>query len=122
MKRSPFLYIPLVLLLLTACSTKKNTSLSRFWHSFNAHFNTYFNGQEAYKEGVKAQQEGNKDDFTQTLPVFCVGNEASRGLGKSNFETAITKSKKAIQVHSIKKRPSRPRKRLICNAKSSILS
>ena len=105
MKRSPFLYIPLVLLLLTACSTKKNTSLSRFWHSFNAHFNTYFNGQEAYKEGIKAQQEGNKDDFTQTLPVFCVGNEASRGLGKSNFETAITKSKKAIQVHSIKKRP-----------------
>ncbi len=105
MKRSPLIYIPLVLLLLTACSTKKNTSLSRFWHSFNAHFNTYFNGQEAYKEGIKAQQEGNKDDFTQTLPVFCVGNEASRGLGKSNFETAITKSKKAIQVHSIKKRP-----------------
>lgn len=39
------------------------------------------------------------------MPLFPVGNEKSKTLGKSNFETAITKCQKAIQLHSIKRRP-----------------
>ena len=29
---------------LTGCSTQKNTAMSRFWHAFNARYNTYYNG------------------------------------------------------------------------------
>ncbi len=90
---------------LTGCSTEKNTRGSRFWHSFNARFNTYYNGTLAYEEGVLAQEKGNKDNYTDFIPLFTVGNENSQKLGASNFSTAITKSQKAIQLHSIKKKP-----------------
>ena len=91
--------------MLTSCSTKKNTGATRFWQAFNTRFNVYFNGHEAYKAGMEEKEKGNKDNYTETLPLFAVGNEKSRTLGKSNFETAITKCQKAIQLHSIKRRP-----------------
>lgn len=93
------------LLALTACSTKKNTAGSRWWQSFVTRYNVYFNGSEAYKEGALAKEQGNKDNFTEMLPLFTVSNESSRSLGKSQFETAITKCEKAIQLHSIKRKP-----------------
>lgn len=103
-------YIHLVLLVATmvgiaACSTKKNTATSRMWHSFTARYNTYYNGHEAYKQGMLAKEGSNKDNYSTFIPVFMVGNEQSRTVGSSNFETAITKCKKAIQLHSISKRP-----------------
>ena len=92
--------------LLTACSTKKNTAATRWWQAFTTRYNVYFNGHEAYKEGYLAKEEGNKDNYTELLPLFTVGNEDSRELGSSNFETTVTKCEKAIQLHSIKRRPS----------------
>lgn len=100
-----FAVAALAVILLGACSTKKNTAKTRFWHAFNARFNTYFNGSEAYKDGCLAKETGNEDNYTERLPFFTVANEQSRTLGKSNFETAITKCEKAIQLHSIKKKP-----------------
>ncbi len=91
--------------LLTSCSTKKNTAGSRWWQSFTARYNTFFNGHQAFLEGEKAKSDAHKDNYTEMLPVFLVGNEKSRTTGKSNYETAITKCQKAIQLHSIKKRP-----------------
>ena len=107
MKRlSPyFITLTLALLALCGCSTKKNTASSRFWQSFVTRYNVYYNGSEAYKEGYLAKEHGNQDNYTEMLPYFLVGNEDSRDLGKSNFETAITKCEKAIQLHSIKKKP-----------------
>ena len=92
--------------LLTACSTKKNTAATRWWQAFTTRYNVYFNGHEAYKEGYLAKEEGNKDNYTELIPLFTVGNEDSRELGSSNFETTVTKCEKAIQLHSIKRRPS----------------
>ena len=91
--------------LLTACSTKKNTAATRWWQAFTTRYNVYFNGHEAYKEGYLAKEEGNKDNYTELLPLFTVGNEDSRELGSSNFETTVTKCEKAIQLHSIKRKP-----------------
>lgn len=93
------------LLLPTACSTKKNTAGRRAWHAFTARYNTYYNGHEAYKEGCLAQETGNKDNYTELIPLFVVGNEGTRKMGSGNFETAITKCEKAIHLHSIKRRP-----------------
>lgn len=83
----------------------ENTAGTRFWHSFTTRYNVYYNGHEAYLKGCLAKEKGNKDNYTELLPFFLVGNENSRTLGKSDFETAITKCEKAIQLHSIKKRP-----------------
>ena len=87
------------------CSTEKNTSQSRWWHSFNARYNTYYNGSVAYIDGSLEKESGNKDNFTEIIPLYTVGNKNSRELGKANFDRAIEKSQKAIKLHSIKRRP-----------------
>lgn len=95
----------LLAVLLISCSTKKNTSSTRFYHALTARFNTLHNGQTAFQEGVDAQNRTHKDDFTQLLPMYVSTNKRTAGIGKSNYETAIEKCEKAIKVHSIKKRP-----------------
>lgn len=92
-------------LVITACSTQKNTAKSRWWHSFNTRYNTYYNGAVAYIEGSLEKENGNRDNYTELIPLYTVGNKASTTLGKGNFDRAIEKSQKAIKLHSIKKRP-----------------
>lgn len=87
------------------CSTHKNTGVSRFWQSFTARYNTYYNGSQAYIDGSLEKEKGNKDNYTELLPLYTVGNKASRDLGKGNFDRAIEKSEKAIKLHSIKAKP-----------------
>ena len=91
--------------LLGACSTDKNTSLVRSVHAFKARYNTYFNGHEAYKEGVLLQEQGNRDNFTEVIPLYVTGNKATVKIGTGNFDRAVEKSQKAIKMHSITKRP-----------------
>lgn len=91
--------------LLTSCSTEKNTSRSRWWHSFNARYNTYYNGSVAYIDASLEKENGNKDNFTEMIPMYTVGNKKSRELGKANYDKAIEKCEKAIKLHSITKRP-----------------
>ena len=93
------------LLLLPSCSTKKNTAQSRFWQSFTARYNTYFNGSQAFIEGSIEKEDGNHDNCTELIPLYTVENKESRSLGKGNFDRAILKAQKAIKQHSIKQRP-----------------
>ena len=92
-------------LLLASCSTKKNTPQSRFWQAFTAKYNTYFNGSQAFIEGSIEKENGNRDNCTELIPLYAVGNKQSRDLGKGQFDRAIEKSQKAIKQHSIKRRP-----------------
>ena len=102
----------MLLLTVAGCSTKKNTASTRFWQAFTTRFNVYFNGNEAYKEGVLAIENGNKDNYQEIIPLYPIGNKKTVGLGGSNFDRAIEKSQKAIKLHSIKKKPPRkPSKR-----------
>lgn len=94
-----------LVLCVVSCSTKKNTGATRFWHGFTAKYNTYYNGTVAYIDASLEKENGNKDNYTERLPLYTVGNKASRDLGKANYDIAITKSQKAIQVHSIKAKP-----------------
>lgn len=94
-----------VLTVITACSTQKNTAQSRWWHSFNAKYNTYYNGSVAYIDGSLEKEQGNKDNYTELIPLYTVGNKGSREIGKGNFDRAIEKCEKAIKLHSIKRRP-----------------
>ncbi|MCD8319018.1 MAG: tetratricopeptide repeat protein, partial [Paraprevotella sp.] len=94
-----------MLLAISACSTKKNTSGTRFYNAMTARFNTYFNGSEAFKEGIEEQQKGHKDNYTALLPMYYVRNKTTAAIGKTSFTTAIEKCEKAIKQHSIKVRP-----------------
>ena len=99
------LVIVAVVLALSGCSTKKNTANTRWWHSFNARYNTYFNGNQAFIDGNLEKEKGNKDNYTEMIPLYMVGNKQSRDLGKGQYDRAIEKSEKAIRQHSIKAKP-----------------
>ena len=94
-----------IALVMAACSAHKNTSKSRAWQSFTAKYNTYYNGKVAFIDGALEKEKGNKDNFTELLPMFAVGNKQSRELGKGKFETTVEKMEKTIKLHSIKARP-----------------
>lgn len=94
-----------VTIIIASCSTQKNTARSRWWHAFNARYNTYYNGTLAYIDGSLEKESGNKDNYTEMIPLYTVSNKSSKELGKANFDKAIQKAEKAIARHSIKRRP-----------------
>ena len=100
-----FLFFILIVGLLTACSPKENTAASRRWQAFVTRYNVYYNASQAYATGEEAQRNGLRENYTDRLPVFGVGYEKMRQLGRNDFATAITKCEKAIQLHSIKAKP-----------------
>ncbi|MCD8210969.1 MAG: hypothetical protein LUC37_05440 [Prevotella sp.] len=106
-----FLMAIFIVIILWGCSTQKNTGASRWWQAFNTRYNTYYNGSQAYIDGSLEKEKGNKDNFTEIIPLYTVGNKNSRELGASNFERAIEKGEKCIHLHSIKKRPQWTKKR-----------
>lgn len=94
-----------LLVLLVACSTGKNTAITRRVQGFKARYNTYFNGNESFKEGRLSQETGNKDNFTEVIPLYVTGNKGTVKIGSSNFDRAVEKCQKTIKTHSITKRP-----------------
>ena len=94
-----------ILLFISSCSTKNNNAQTRWWHSFNAKYNTYYNGQVAFTDGNLEKEKGNQDNYTETLPLYPVGNKNSREIGKGQYDRAIEKAEKAIKMHSIKAKP-----------------
>ncbi|WP_297260844.1 tetratricopeptide repeat protein [uncultured Prevotella sp.] len=95
----------------TGCSTQKNTAMTRRWHAFKARYNTYYNGTLAYIDASEEKENGNRDNYTEMLPLYTVANKQSRELGKAGYERAIEKCKKTIRQHSIKRRPVWDKKR-----------
>lgn len=106
MRKAVFIFhVLLIVMCLFSCSTKKNTGMTRAIQSFKAKYNTYYNGHIAYIDGIDAQEDGNKDNFTEIIPLYIMGNKSTVSIGKSNFERAIEKCQKTIKQHSITKRP-----------------
>lgn len=98
----------LLLIIVSGCaSRKKNTAQTRMYHSFFARYNTFYNGNVAFKKGYDAQIKGHKDNFLEQLPLLIVSDKATKEMGKSDYDKAIEKSQKAIKNHSIKRKPRR---------------
>ena len=94
-----------VVLTMGGCSTQKNTAGTRWWHALNAHYNIYHNGKEAFIDGNLEKEKGNRDNFTEQIPLYMVGNKQSRTLGSGQYNRAIEKAEKDIRRHSIKAKP-----------------
>ena len=98
----------LVIVSLFSCSGRKNNATTRAYHAFTARYNTYYNGDLAYKQGIKAQSSGHKDNYLEQLPLLIISNKNTKRIGGNNYDRAIEKAQKAIKNHSIKKRPKKP--------------
>lgn len=90
-----------------SCSTKKNTAGSRFWQAFNTRYNVYYNGETHYKEQIHDLETKYEDNYSQLLFIHPAEAYANPKAPQSsaNFDRTIEKMQKAIQLHSIKKRP-----------------
>lgn len=71
----------------------------------NTRFNVYFNGEQAYLQGVEQLNSGFKEDFSKLLPMYQVSNHASAKSTSGNMGRAIEKCQKAIKAHSIRVKP-----------------
>ena len=90
---------------LIACSTKKNTAVSRGFHQMKTKYNIYHNGAISFLEGEKAIMEANKDDFSSILNLYPVSNHEAAQAAGSQMDVTIEKCRKCIKLHSIKARP-----------------
>ncbi|MEZ4875687.1 MAG: hypothetical protein R2793_09640 [Flavobacteriaceae bacterium] len=92
-------------LLLVACSRKKNTFLSRNYHAVTAEYNALYNGGLALEEGKEALAITYRDNFWEILPVerIEIKEEITKPGEQTNpkFNRAEEKAAKAIQKHSI---------------------
>jgi tetratricopeptide (TPR) repeat protein len=93
--------LALAVILGFSCSTKKNTFTRRAYHNLTAHYNAYFNGNEAFKEGVNTLAKTSKDNYNKILPVFQYGSKVEAQSQNHLFDRAIEKASIVIQRHSI---------------------
>ncbi len=99
--------LPLVglLLLVLACSTKKDAFINRNWHALNTKYNVLYNGNIAFEQGREELKASYRDDFWEVLPVerLEVTDEIKLDSedNNPNFERAEEKATKAIQKHSM---------------------
>lgn len=109
MKTSTFKYLfaTILAIFFVACSTKKNTFVSRNYNALTTKDNILFNGGIALNKGITELKSQFKDNYWETLPVERMQvNEMQTLPGQApvknpNFEIAETKATKAIQKHSM---------------------
>ena len=90
------------LLLLSGCSTKKNTLTRRMYHNLTSHYNIYFNGELALKDGEKQLRTQVKDDFSKVLRVYNYGTQQNGMAMNSVMDRALEKTAICVQRHSMK--------------------
>ena len=105
------IYIFVILLIITGCSTQKNTGTSRAYHQMCTDYNVGFNAKNAYIEGQKAIDKGAKDDFTQLIEMYSISYKENQTVASSQMDRTIEKCRKAIKKHSITKKPERNKKK-----------
>ncbi|MEE1112297.1 MAG: hypothetical protein UH077_03835 [Bacteroidales bacterium] len=102
LKLKRYFFAVLILGLFCACSTAKDKWINRQYNSIVAHYNAWWNGNQALKEGVKSLEQAHKDNYTEILPVFKLGTKENSTAIKSNTDRAIEKGSKVIQKYSMK--------------------
>ena len=95
----------LIVILFLGCSTQKNKTLNKRYHSTVSNFNVLFNGNESIKEGKESFLKSYQEDFWEILPVEPIESTDKiitvDGLENKSFLKAEEKAAKAIQKHSM---------------------
>jgi tetratricopeptide (TPR) repeat protein len=103
--KNSILLIAVSALLITGCSRKTNSFISRNVHALTAEYNALFNGYNALEKGKTDLNTSYKDNYWEILPIERMQIKEEIFLpGQSkntNFERAEEKAVKAIQKHGM---------------------
>jgi hypothetical protein len=99
------LFIGGLLLVLSACSTRKDKFMNRNFQALNTKYNVLFNGEQALDQGLIELKDTYRDNFWEVLPIErmqLTEEDIEPGdVRNANFERAEDKSIKAIQRRSM---------------------
>ncbi len=87
--------------LLSGCSNKKNSFTRRVYNNLTAHYNTWWNGNEALQEGFDYIETKTPDNYTTVLQVFQHPTKKEVAAVNPKAERAIEKASKVIQRNSM---------------------
>ena len=100
-----YTFITAVVIFFVACSTKKNTFVSRNMNALATRDNILYNGNIALNKGIVDLKSQYIDNFWEILPVermqITQQQEVPGKKKNANFERAETKATMAIQKHSM---------------------
>ena len=96
------LFCATALLLLSGCSTKKNTLTRRMYHNLTSHYNVFWNGEQSLKEGDQQLKASVKDDYSKVLRVYNYGTQQDGMSMNSKMDRALEKTAICVQKHSMK--------------------
>lgn len=96
-----YISLLLVAMVLSNCSTTKDRWINRQYHETTAHYNAFFNGEEALKEAVSAFEKSEEYDFEALLPIYYWPREKQAPQMFAKMDRALEKSAKVIKNHSM---------------------
>ena len=105
------IFFIILIVLVSGCSTKKNTWASRNFHALNTRFNVFFNGAVSYNDGLKTIIKANKEDYSTVIPMYPISRHSNAAAAKTDMDRTIEKCRKAIKLHSIKVKPTKDYKK-----------
>lgn len=94
------LYV-VVLSVVTACSTKKNTFMRRSYHNLTSHYNGYWNARDNMETTVDEMIKAGSDNFLSTLTVNYYGNKKEAQSMKPSLDGSIEKAYTMVRRHSM---------------------
>lgn len=99
-----------IALLLSACSTQKNTAISRRFHNTTAYFNYYYNARDLHQLALKKAEKDFAYNYTLPLPVLLLDEQQVQSAVSGDMERAIEKCTNLLAKHSITVKPEMPKK------------
>ncbi len=91
----------IVSIFIAGCSADKNTFINRVYHGTTAKYNGLYNANELLYTSLKSYKENKKEDFFNILPLTQVPSEEEVMALYPAIDTAISKCKRVISLHSM---------------------
>lgn len=91
----------MAVVVIAGCSTKKNRWTNRQYHMLTTRYNIFFNGNEAFKEGVFNLEKAHMDKYDRLLPVYKFGTVEQSKAIYPQMDKAIKKAETAVTKHSM---------------------
>ena len=92
-----------LLIIIQACSRKKDKFLNRSFHSITTKYNFLYNGNNLLENGLQGMEESFQENFWTFIPIEIFNTKAfgNEDNDENEFTEAETKAVLSIQKHSM---------------------